>query len=246
ITFCHLPFQSKWLYVGTERGNIHIVNVESFSLSGYVIMWNKAIELSSKSHPGPVVHISDNPMDEGKLLLGFESGIVVLWDLKSKKAEYRYTHDEYLMEPFKVLTGNKANYSFPITPVYHKHRYDLYYIQNRTSFDESSVHSGGRSLFLMCDVSNVTAVPQDWNLPYTQRSVTERIEDQIVTCTGLKKHTAIHSVAWHHEGKQFICSHSDGTLTIWNVRNPTKPLQTITPHESFQPHRTGSSFLRYL
>ncbi|XP_077752536.1 syntaxin-binding protein 5 isoform X3 [Canis aureus] len=135
VTFCHLPFQSKWLYVGTERGNIHIVNVESFTLSGYVIMWNKAIELSSKSHPGPVVHISDNPMDEGKLLIGFESGTVVLWDLKSKKADYRYTYDE-----------------------------------------------------------------------------------------------AIHSVAWHHEGKQFICSHSDGTLTIWNVRSPAKPMQTITPH----------------
>uniref|UniRef100_A0A8C0YN95 Syntaxin-binding protein 5-like n=1 Tax=Cyprinus carpio carpio TaxID=630221 RepID=A0A8C0YN95_CYPCA len=94
ITFCHLPFQSKWLYVGTERGNIHIVNVESFTLSGYVIMWNKAIELSSKTHPGPVVHISDNPMDEGKLLIGFECGIVVLWDLKSKKADYRYNYDE--------------------------------------------------------------------------------------------------------------------------------------------------------
>ncbi|XP_030050836.1 syntaxin-binding protein 5 [Microcaecilia unicolor] len=135
ITFCHLPFQSKWLYLGTERGNIHIVNVESFTLSGYVIMWNKAIELSSKSHPGPVVHISDNPMDEGKLLIGFESGTVVLWDLKSKRADYRYTYDE-----------------------------------------------------------------------------------------------AIHSVAWHHEGKQFICSHSDGTLTIWNVRSPNKPIQTIVPH----------------
>lgn len=135
VTFCHLPFQSKWLYVGTERGNIHIVNVESFTLSGYVIMWNKAIELSSKSHPGPIVHISDNPMDEGKLLIGFESGTVVLWDLKSKKGDYRYTYDE-----------------------------------------------------------------------------------------------AIHSVAWHHEGKQFICSHSDGTLTIWNVRSPAKPVQTITPH----------------
>uniref|UniRef100_A0A8C9VJ78 Syntaxin-binding protein 5-like n=1 Tax=Scleropages formosus TaxID=113540 RepID=A0A8C9VJ78_SCLFO len=135
ITFCHLPFQSKWLYIGTERGNIHIVNVESFTLSGYVIMWNKAIELSSKAHPGPVVHISDNPMDEGKLIIGFESGIVVLWDLKSKKADYRYTYDE-----------------------------------------------------------------------------------------------AIHSVAWHHEGKQFICSHSDGTLTIWNVKSPGKPAQTITPH----------------
>ncbi|CAL8284679.1 unnamed protein product [Lota lota] len=135
ITYCHLPFQSKWLYIGTERGNIHIVNVESFTLSGYVIMWNKAIELSTKSHPGPVVHISDNPMDEGKLLIGFECGIVVLWDLKCKKADYRYSYDE-----------------------------------------------------------------------------------------------AIHSVAWHHEGKQFVCSHSDGTLTTWNVRVTTKPIQTITPH----------------
>ncbi|XP_073712235.1 syntaxin-binding protein 5a isoform X2 [Misgurnus anguillicaudatus] len=135
ITFCHLPFQSKWLYIGSERGNIHIVNVESFTLSGYTIMWNKAIELSSKAHPGPVVHISDNPMDESKLIIGFESGIVVLWDLKSKRAESRYTYDE-----------------------------------------------------------------------------------------------AIHSVAWHHEGKQFICSHSDGTLTIWNIKSPAKPAQTITPH----------------
>lgn len=50
ITFCHLPFQSKWLYVGTERGNIHIVNVESFTLSGYVIMWNKAIEMWVSRH----------------------------------------------------------------------------------------------------------------------------------------------------------------------------------------------------
>ncbi|GLD49372.1 syntaxin-binding protein 5-like protein [Lates japonicus] len=121
ITFCHLPFQSKWLYIGTERGNIHIVNVESFMLSGYVIMWNKAIELTSTSFR--------------QLIIGFESGIVVLWDLKSKKADYRYTYDE-----------------------------------------------------------------------------------------------AIHSVAWHHEGKQFICSHSDGTLTIWNVRGQGKPIQTITPH----------------
>ncbi|KAM8736938.1 syntaxin-binding protein 5 isoform 2-T2 [Acanthopagrus schlegelii] len=135
ITYCHLPFQSKWLYIGTERGNIHIVNVESFTLSGYVIMWNKAIELSTKTHPGPVVHISDNPMDEGKLLIGFECGVVVLWDLKCKKADYRYNYDE-----------------------------------------------------------------------------------------------AIHSVDWHHEGKQFVCSHSDGTLTTWNVRAPAKPAQIITPH----------------
>uniref|UniRef100_A0A8C5CKQ4 Syntaxin binding protein 5L n=1 Tax=Gadus morhua TaxID=8049 RepID=A0A8C5CKQ4_GADMO len=139
ITFCHLPFQSKWLYVGTERGNTHIVNIESFVLSGYVIMWNKAIELCTKTHPGPVVHLSDSPKDEGKLLIGFESGTVVQWDLRMKKVDFRIYYDE-----------------------------------------------------------------------------------------------AIHSVSWHHEGKQFMCSHSDGSLTLWNQRNTARPFQITFPHGKIQ------------
>ncbi|XP_078089114.1 syntaxin-binding protein 5-like isoform X2 [Mustelus asterias] len=139
ITCCHLPFQSKWLYVGTERGNTYVVNIESFVLSGYVIMWNKAIELSTKTHPGPVVHLSDSPRDEGKLLIGFESGTVVLWDMRSKRADFRFYYDE-----------------------------------------------------------------------------------------------AIHSVSWHHEGRQFMCSHSDGSLTLWNLKNPSKPFQIIVPHGKVQ------------
>lgn len=67
ITCAHLPFRSKWLYVGTERGNVHVVNIESFILSGYVINWNKAIELSRKTHPGQVIHLSDNPADPNKV-----------------------------------------------------------------------------------------------------------------------------------------------------------------------------------
>uniref|UniRef100_A0A671RMS0 Syntaxin-binding protein 5-like n=1 Tax=Sinocyclocheilus anshuiensis TaxID=1608454 RepID=A0A671RMS0_9TELE len=139
ITFCHLPFQSKWLYVGTERGNTHIVNIESFILSGYVIMWNKAIELSTKTHPGPVVHLSDSPKDEGKLLIGFESGTIVMWDLRAKRTDFRIHYDE-----------------------------------------------------------------------------------------------AIHSVSWHHEGRQFMCSHSDGSLSMWNLRNTAKPFQVTFPHGKTQ------------
>ncbi|KAM4044058.1 syntaxin-binding protein 5-like isoform 7-T9 [Anomaloglossus baeobatrachus] len=139
ITCCHLPFQSKWLYVGTERGNTHIVNILSFVLSGYVVMWNKAIELSTKTHPGPVVHLSDTPRDEGKLLIGYESGTIVLWDLRCKRADIRFYYDE-----------------------------------------------------------------------------------------------AIHSIGWHHEGRQFMCSHSDGSLTMWNVKNPAKPFQVTVPHGKSQ------------
>ncbi|GFQ88765.1 syntaxin-binding protein 5 [Trichonephila clavata] len=96
ITYACLPFQSKWLYIGTERGNVHIVNVEAFILSGYVINWNKAVEISRKSHPGVVVHLSDNPVDPNKLLIGYESGTVVLWDLKNKAADCRFQSSEPL------------------------------------------------------------------------------------------------------------------------------------------------------
>ncbi|KPP78431.1 syntaxin-binding protein 5-like [Scleropages formosus] len=45
---------------------------------------------------------------------------------------------------------------------------------------------------------------------------------------------AIHSVSWHHEGKQFMCSHSDGSLTTWSLRNTTKPFQVTFPHGKSQ------------
>ncbi|CAK1541946.1 unnamed protein product [Leptosia nina] len=63
ITSLHLPLSSKWLHVGTERGNVHVVNIETFALSGYVINWNKAIEVTRPNHPGAVVELIDNPLD---------------------------------------------------------------------------------------------------------------------------------------------------------------------------------------
>ncbi|KAK9309875.1 hypothetical protein QLX08_000672 [Tetragonisca angustula] len=134
ITCIHLPLQSKWLYVGTERGNIHVLHIETFVLSGYVINWNKAIEISRKTHPGAVVHLSDNPLDLSKMLIGYESGQIVFWDLKTKNADYRCQTD----------------------------------------------------------------VP-------------------------------LRSISWHHEGKQFMCSHTDGSLSTWTVRQ-VKPTNVTHPH----------------
>ncbi|XP_047025165.1 syntaxin-binding protein 5 isoform X1 [Helicoverpa zea] len=89
ITCLHLPLASKWVHVGTERGNVHVVNIETFALSGYVINWNKAIEVTRPNHPGAVVEISDNPLDSSKLLIAFETGLVVVWDLRARAAEWR-------------------------------------------------------------------------------------------------------------------------------------------------------------
>ncbi|XP_061378649.1 syntaxin-binding protein 5 isoform X7 [Danaus plexippus] len=89
ITCLHLPLQSKWIHVGTERGNVHVVNIETFALSGYVINWNKAIEVTRAVHPGAVVDLSENPIDASKLVIAFETGLVVVWDLRARAAEWR-------------------------------------------------------------------------------------------------------------------------------------------------------------
>lgn len=39
----------------------------------------------------------------------------------------------------------------------------------------------------------------------------------------------LRSIAWHHEGKQFMCSHTDGTLTTWNLRQQ-KYVHISQPH----------------
>ncbi|XP_054724020.1 syntaxin-binding protein 5-like isoform X2 [Uloborus diversus] len=137
LTHCHLPFQSKWLYAGTDKGNVHLVNVESFTLSGYIIYWNKAVELTCKIHPGAVVHLSENPLDANKLLIGFERGLVVLWDLRNKAADARFNSSES---------------------------------------------------------------------------------------------TSLKSVTWQLEGRQFLCSQGEGSLTTWNVKVANKPVSVVYPH----------------
>ncbi|XP_033361392.1 syntaxin-binding protein 5 isoform X6 [Bombus vosnesenskii] len=37
------------------------------------------------------------------------------------------------------------------------------------------------------------------------------------------------SISWHHEGKQFMCSHTDGSLATWTVRQ-VKPTNITHPH----------------
>lgn len=137
ITSVHLPLQSKWMYIGTDRGNVHVLNVESFALSGYVIYWNKAIDWQRKSHPGLIVHLSDCPSDASKLLVGYDSGLAVLWDLKARNADARFTY-----------SGD-----------------------------------GG-----------------------------------------------LRSICWSADGRQFIASHTDGSLSTWDTKSTSCPLSMQFPH----------------
>ncbi|CAH8647548.1 unnamed protein product [Heterobilharzia americana] len=96
LTCGHLPIGSSWLYLGTDKGNVNFVSVQRFTTSGYVINWNKAIDLSQSSHPGKVIQIAENPQDSSKILIGYSSGFLVLWDLKTKQADARFKHTDSL------------------------------------------------------------------------------------------------------------------------------------------------------
>ncbi|GAB0094074.1 syntaxin-binding protein 5 [Sergentomyia squamirostris] len=48
------------------------------------------------THPGAVVQLCDNPLDANKLLMAYESGLIVLWDMRGKFAELRWQSSEPL------------------------------------------------------------------------------------------------------------------------------------------------------
>ncbi|EYB80807.1 hypothetical protein Y032_0399g739 [Ancylostoma ceylanicum] len=111
VTCINLPMGNKWLYVGTDKGNVYFVSVGTFQLSPYIINWNKAIDLSCRVHPGPVRQIAGSPTEPTKLLIAYDKGVLVQWNLVSKEVD-RFPLDppikcfSWHYEGKLVMTGN--------------------------------------------------------------------------------------------------------------------------------------------
>ncbi|CAK5062578.1 unnamed protein product [Meloidogyne enterolobii] len=148
ITTIYLPFQSKWLMVGTEKGNIYFINLGTFELSTQIIYWNKAVDMSCRSHPGYVKTLQSCPTEPSKILIGFEKGHVVLWNILTK-------------------TGERFAAATELSPV--------------TAF------------------------------------------------------------CWNSDGRQFMCGHQNGSLSIWNIKKPRELIHKTTPHSPIASSGGGSS-----
>lgn len=59
----------------------------------------------------------------------------------------------------------------------------------------------------------------------------------------------LRSVSWHHEGKHFISSHTDGSLCTWPLRPTLKPQFHSFPHGNyfifFPPYLLKQSFILF-
>lgn len=107
------------------------------------------------------MHLSDCPSDSSKILIGFDSGLIVLWNLKTKKAEYRF----YGTTEVFFLNLRKAFFRFKALLIFF----------NKT----------------------------------------------------------MSSISWSFDSKQFMSSHNNGSLVIWNCKSDTKPANVLIPHSKF-------------
>lgn len=85
ITACCLSQLTGHFYIGTSSGNVFTLDLRSFRLIEEVIFWDQAtalIQPAAKTHSGPVKSLEICPDDHNKLLIGYEKGMISLWDLE--------------------------------------------------------------------------------------------------------------------------------------------------------------------
>jgi lethal(2) giant larvae protein len=89
ITAGCLAQLSGHFYIGTEGGNVFVLDLRKFQLESDIIYWNTAtaiIQPTAKNHLGHVKCLSLCPTDRNQLLIGYEKGVISLWDLDKEVA----------------------------------------------------------------------------------------------------------------------------------------------------------------
>ncbi|RLU14909.1 hypothetical protein DMN91_012796 [Ooceraea biroi] len=84
--------------------------------------------------------------------------------------------------------------------------------------------------FLINEGALVSATADDtlhlWNFRQKIPQVVQSLKFQRDRC---QTDEQLKSITWHHEGKQFMCSHTNGSLSTWTVRQ-LKPTSVTFPH----------------
>jgi lethal(2) giant larvae protein len=95
---CSLSTDSSTVFVGTEAGNVHVIDAKSLTESSVInldsIVQNVPDDL--KASPGAIVAVINSPASNEKLLIGFNKGLIVLWDTQTNAADHAFTTSSQL------------------------------------------------------------------------------------------------------------------------------------------------------
>ncbi|XP_014676770.1 PREDICTED: LOW QUALITY PROTEIN: lethal(2) giant larvae protein homolog 1-like [Priapulus caudatus] len=111
VSTCCLTSSGEALLVGTEGGNIYLMDTKTFELMDSVIyqdvvMQNVPDDYKATS-PGAVESIIEHPLKPHKFLIGYSRGLMVLWDNKSLNADQTFMTNHQLESLAWVRGGDK-------------------------------------------------------------------------------------------------------------------------------------------
>jgi len=98
LSSCSQSPDGSTLYVGTEAGNIHMVDTRTLT-DGTQVTNEELIQNvpeDFKVNPGAVEAIASSPTEPNKVLIGFNRGLIVLWDTLVCSAEKTYNATQQL------------------------------------------------------------------------------------------------------------------------------------------------------
>eukprot|EP00800_Vazella_pourtalesii_P022859 TRINITY_DN9060_c1_g2_i1.p1 TRINITY_DN9060_c1_g2~~TRINITY_DN9060_c1_g2_i1.p1 ORF type:complete len:1034 (+),score=226.35 TRINITY_DN9060_c1_g2_i1:89-3190(+) len=115
FTVCSLNSTSSLFYMGSENGNVYLLDLKTLQLSSDIIYWNNAtalIQSYARVHPGQVVSIEINPQDTTKVLIGFEKGAITLWNQMRNSPIKSFPSKIEEMKPLSSLSWHPDGYKF--------------------------------------------------------------------------------------------------------------------------------------
>ncbi|XP_053393293.1 lethal(2) giant larvae protein homolog 1-like isoform X2 [Mercenaria mercenaria] len=99
VSACCLTTNHEQLLLGTEGGNILILDVKAFTLMDQIIYQDVVMQNvpdDFKVNPGAVESVAVHSKDPDKFLIGYNRGLVVLWDIKASNSEQTYNSTQQL------------------------------------------------------------------------------------------------------------------------------------------------------
>ena len=115
FTVCSLNASISLFYMGSENGNVYLLDLKTLQLSSDIIYWSNAtalIQSYARVHPGQVVAIEINPQDSTKVLIGFEKGAITLWNQMRNSPIKSFPANIEDMKPLTSLSWHPDGYKF--------------------------------------------------------------------------------------------------------------------------------------
>jgi lethal(2) giant larvae protein len=97
ITTISINSNNDLLLVGTQSGNTYLLDLETFDLTDQIIYQDVVLQNipdDYKFNPGSVEVIAEQPLNPNKFLIGYNRGLLVLWDNKTLSADHYYVANQ--------------------------------------------------------------------------------------------------------------------------------------------------------